>query len=489
MTESHKEESFLPKINKNSNLIKSILFVKEKSLEKYYENEPEYKLVKDSWKIITKSKTFNEEKLGSSRRVLLFFLIVCGVYKRDINNSFLKKEFPFLLEEDKINLTEINISVQIYRYFYLFRSSILKISAPNIKENKKNNVLNNNDSANIFDIASKSFIKSNTHFKKIINNNSAIINKKRLIPSKTIIGIKSFNNVTNKLKMNNNTLDEINKTDNNINYNFKNNKKSEKGKNKIKNKIIYKINNSLTRNIYISKTQRTDRTHNKYTENENNSNKSLKRKISKINTLNNNTIKYKINSNILKKKNLNISKNKFISIKDNNIFTKPTQIKEDKIQQNNDFQKHDKEKESFMNNYILNENYRIKEDIKTGGNLNNFMEESSVKKPTKDVLDEYYFYNLKNFESSDSKYTNKSNQYSNNKKNINNIRNGNIPTGAKTQKNRFVFKIKVNREMIRLVIFRGENYELKLDEFCQKNNLDKDDKQQLLEAIKLKLEE
>ena len=41
-----------------------------------------------------------------------------------------------------------------------------------------------------------------------------------------------------------------------------------------------------------------------------------------------------------------------------------------------------------MNNYILNENYRIEENIKTNGNSNNFIEGSSVKKPTKDILDE-----------------------------------------------------------------------------------------------------
>jgi hypothetical protein len=364
----------------------------------------------------------------------------------------------------------------------------------NIKENKKSVIINNNDSISKLSMGSKSFVKSNFQFKKklykIINNkNNANIIKNRLNPSKIIKGNNSFNNVKNKLKMNNTTFDEINKTNNNIHINYNNNKKNQEGKNK--KKLINRVKNSFTiGSIFNNKNGKTERNENKSIEIEKKLNNTLIKKISKIKILNSYTSKNIFKSNILiKKKNSNSSRQKYINIKENNIFVEQRRDKQEKIQQNDDLKQHDKKKRSSISNYILNENYRIKEDIKTCEDLNNFMEVSSVKKPTKDILDEYYYYNLKNIKSSDSKNTNKSIQYSNNEKNIAKNRNGNIPTGAKKKKNRFVFKIKIKEEMIRLVIFRGENIEMKLDEFCHENNLDQDDKQQIFEVIKLKLSE
>ena len=483
VTDSHKDESFLAKENKNPNV---------KSMEKkYYENEQEYKLAKDSWKIITNKKAFNEENLGSSKRVLLFFLIICGICKGDVNFSFLKKEFPFLLEEDKTNLNEINISKQIYKYFYLFRNSILNISIPNIKENKKNVIINNNDSINKLNMGSKSFIKPNFHLKKklnkIINNKNTIVNKKELNFSKTIKVNNSLKCVKKKLKMNT-TFGEINKINNNIHINFDNNKKNKEEK--TKKKIINRDKNSFTiRSMYNSKFGKTEKIQNKSNEIENKISNTLIKKISNIKILNTNKSKNILKSNLFEKKNSNCCRQKFLNIKEFNTFVEPRRNKEEKIQQNNDFQQHDTKKESSMNNYILNENYRIEENIKTNGNSNNFIEGSSVKKPTKDILDEYYYYNLKSIKSSDSKNIIISNQYSNNEKKITKNRNGNNPTGAKKKKNRFVFKIKMKDEMIRLVIFRGENIEMKLNEFCHENNIDQDDKQQIFEVIKIKLNE
>ena len=485
VTENHQEESIIAKENKNPKI---------KSMEKkYYENEPEYKLAKDSWKIITNNKIFNEENLGSSKRVLLFFLIICGIYKSDINFSILKKEFPFLLEEDKINLNEINTDKQIYKYFYLFRNSILNISIPNIKENKKNVIINNNDSINKLNMGSKSFIKSNFNFKKkfykIINNESnSIINKRKLNHSKRVKGNNSFNNVKNKQMMNNTTFDKMNKTDNNIRINFDNNKKIQESK--TKKKIIYRVKNSFgERYKYNCKLGKKEIIQNKSSEMENKLNNTLIKKISKNNILSNHTSKSILKSNILGKKISNSSRQKFINIKDFNSFAEQRPNKEEKIQQNNDLTQHDTKKGSSMSNYILNENYRIEEELKTCGK-SNYIEGSSVKKPTKDILDEYYYYNLKSIKSSDSKNTYKSNHYSNNEKNITKNRNiPTIPTGAKKKKNRFVFKIKIKEELIRLVIFRGDNIEMKLDEFCHENNLDEEDKQQILEVIKFKLNE
>ena len=53
---------------KSSNNIKNI-----------YENDLEFKLAKEAWKIITKKKSFNDELLASSKNFFLFFLSLCGI--------------------------------------------------------------------------------------------------------------------------------------------------------------------------------------------------------------------------------------------------------------------------------------------------------------------------------------------------------------------------------------------------------------------------
>ncbi len=92
-----------------------------------FEYDKEYKLIIDSWKIITKNKEFNEDAPGSSQRLLLFFLSVLGIYNGNIDDIFLKKEFPFIIEDmkDTNSSNTANLSKQIYKYFSLYRNNAI----------------------------------------------------------------------------------------------------------------------------------------------------------------------------------------------------------------------------------------------------------------------------------------------------------------------------------------------------------------------------
>lgn len=92
-----------------------------------FEYDKEYKLIIDSWKIITKNKEFNEDAPGSSQRLLLFFLSVLGIYNGNIDDNFLKKEFPFIIDDmkDTNGSNTANLSKQIYKYFSLYRNNAI----------------------------------------------------------------------------------------------------------------------------------------------------------------------------------------------------------------------------------------------------------------------------------------------------------------------------------------------------------------------------
>jgi hypothetical protein len=91
------------------------------------EFDKEYKLIIDAWKIIIKNKEFNEEIPGTSKRLLLFFLSVLGIYNGNNDDPFIKKEFPFVVNYIKENngANYTNLSKQIYKYFSLYRNNAI----------------------------------------------------------------------------------------------------------------------------------------------------------------------------------------------------------------------------------------------------------------------------------------------------------------------------------------------------------------------------
>ena len=144
-----------------------------------YKNKIEYKLIKDSWKIITKSKEFNMEKLGNSERLLFFLLSVLGISNGKWNNYYIRNEFSFLIinntdSNDINNYTDENLSKQIYKHFFIFRKSIFENLFHNNKNNytmKKNKL--NNEKKNINKNKNKSgYLKTKTPIYKLNNKNS-----------------------------------------------------------------------------------------------------------------------------------------------------------------------------------------------------------------------------------------------------------------------------------------------------------------------------
>jgi hypothetical protein len=99
--------------------------------------DQEYKLLIGAWKIITKNKEFKQDILGSSQRLLIFLLSVLGIYDGNNNNSFIKKEFSFIIKDDKDDNTYSNLSNQIYKYFAIFRNNTINGLLFREKTNKR----------------------------------------------------------------------------------------------------------------------------------------------------------------------------------------------------------------------------------------------------------------------------------------------------------------------------------------------------------------
>ena len=165
-TERFNNNNIKNKILFSQNILKRNTYSRSKSTEKNKINE-ESKIdkVKNSWKIITKNKsTSEEEEKGNSRRILLFILSVYGIYKGDLNDNFIKKEFPFLSqEEDKSYNIDENLAKQIYKYFLFFRdNAISNISSKNKEKDKEQDKnINNIHIKNIkLNKDSKSYVKT-----------------------------------------------------------------------------------------------------------------------------------------------------------------------------------------------------------------------------------------------------------------------------------------------------------------------------------------
>ena len=126
--DNEKEEKILQFIKSNSS---KVIFKKNK-----LELDREYKLIIDAWKIITKNKEFKSDISGTSERTIIFFLSALGIYDGNINNSFIQKEFSFLISEVKDNKYS-NLSKQIYKYFAIFKNNAINGLLFRERENKR----------------------------------------------------------------------------------------------------------------------------------------------------------------------------------------------------------------------------------------------------------------------------------------------------------------------------------------------------------------
>lgn len=429
--------------------------------ENYYENVSEYKLIKEAWKIITKNKKFNQELLANSKRVLIFFLSLCGIYKgNNIKDSFIKKEFPFLSKEPS-NLTDIdsNYVKHIYKYFDAFRKSIINNVIDIIKPKKKESDIRTVDFSKNIERNSKSFIK------KIFNGNPNKVKSKSKSKNKDKDLTYKKKNINNSKEKN--EYQSLYNSKNNINLNIDCIQK--------KNQTFIKNSNQIfqTQNAQPSSKER-------------NKNKLLKRigvknKIKKINFVNNLTVQQTYN-------NLNKNQNSNSSFNSNSLFSQnmfEPQIYKNKKSKDNSLNKscndgHNKEKKSSISQYIFNEDYRIKDDIESNSNLNDF-EMSKNQNITNNISDN----NKKSFNSNINKSSINDDLSSN--KFSNNDKTQGKEVGSGCQKKKYIFKIKIKDDLIKLIINKGDNIDEKVNGFCLENNLDEEDKEQILEAINLKL--
>jgi len=116
----------------NNNTINTIMLNQNK-----FELDTEYKLLIDSWKIITKNKTFKEDILGPSQRTLIFLLSVLGIYDGNDTNIFIKKEFPFLISDTSAVNKYSNLCKQIYKYFSVYKNNAINGLLFREKDNKR----------------------------------------------------------------------------------------------------------------------------------------------------------------------------------------------------------------------------------------------------------------------------------------------------------------------------------------------------------------
>ena len=208
-------------INLNRSTNFKVLGNNRKSInqKKQFKNNVEYKLIKDSWKIITKTREFSMEQYGNTKRLLYFFLSLLGIYDGNLNNSFIKNELPFLLKQNKKIIDE-NLSKQIFKFFYNFRKLIFE------------NLIYKKNSNNIGKIIIPNYNNINRRSQRLRNANS---NQNKYM--KTINNVCHQKSIKNKKTEKGNFNTEINNKDNSTHkkcilsyYDFEENKNSSKNK-------------------------------------------------------------------------------------------------------------------------------------------------------------------------------------------------------------------------------------------------------------------
>ena len=590
------------KIIFSKNILKRNTYFKSKSVEKNkISEETELKTIKNSWKIITKSKTFSQNAKGNSRRILLFLLSVYGIYKGDLNDNFIKKELPFLSQdEDQIYYIEVNLATQIYKYFHIFRNNAMNnislknkekekerklthdksetiVKFQNVKTTKNSkgvtNIIEYNNDKNITKKKNQLFTyskstKKMTVFKKLNNN----IYKKQTLNEKKMIDKNLIENKLSMIKKEKNeniTYTDNNKrySNNNENENILNNSEQMNLNNlrknlKPKKEMIMKKKLNLNKGVTLSSTKNINYKTTKniisnqninlnidikiedninINKNNNEISKDVQKKIKENKNILSPILPHKIqsqniNPNSLLKKEKEKEKEKIILnnkipikepeennapiIKENienvpiikeNVENVPI-IKEEQnqnqnqmIQENNKENKeiitknriisHQKENNSSISNYIFKEDYRIKEDIESNSNFNNL--EESVKNQKKKITSQNFSESDFNIEKNEN--IDMSNKLSNvNMNNINDINNineqqiNNIEPKkenniTKKRKSKFIFKINIKKRLIKLIINKGDDVESKINAFCKENDLDEDDKEEIVQAINANL--
>ena len=155
----------------------------------FFESDTEYKLSKEAWKIINKSKDFNKEILGNSKQIYFFFLNVISSYDgNDIGNKYIKKVYSKFINE--FNSNDSNLFNKIYKYFHIFRNNAiytLLLRDENNKkyENERNLYQNKNEYFKINNHNKKVHLSVEKNYDKyLINKNNRIKEIKKLINEK-----------------------------------------------------------------------------------------------------------------------------------------------------------------------------------------------------------------------------------------------------------------------------------------------------------------
>ena len=390
------------KSNKMNNTKDNEIIKNNTNKHHYLENEIEYKLSNDAWKLIIGKKEFNDKEISYSTKIIYFFFNVFG--KKDNFNQSIKKEFSETLKILK-ELNNSDISDYIYKYFHIFRNNAISRLLIRENWNKRKNEI------------------------KYENNNNATFSLK-----------KTFD-YSNK---NNYTFNNIHKSNENINNFYS--KYEERKVNKMEKKIKDKEKNDYTF-FPFSRTIKDKRNIDgeiKRLMNSSDKNFMAKKQIDE--NLKNNLKNKSFNSNSNLSK---MFKNNPLE-KDDIVMKKIKELKEARNQRN--YQRIVKEKglrlNDIENKYNNNENLFEYKDrfVHVDEPLNNF----------KNTFKKYERSNMKD------KFI---------------------------KKEKYSFEIFVENKPKKLIIYYGDDVNIKIKEFCNKYKLDYNDKQLLFNIITKKIKD
>ena len=181
-----------------------------------------------------------------------------------------------------------------------------------------------------------------------------------------------------------------------------------------------------------------------------------------------------------------------------------TNEKKPEIKSTKEESKHQKEKKSSISNYIFKEDYRIKDDIESNSNLNNLedTEKNGKKKITsqdfsqsefkieknEDLIKQEDLIKKEDLEKKENLENNMTNKVENTDTNEpKNLEQKKENVNEKKDKKKFIFKIRIKDNLIKLVINKGDDIKAKINAFCKENDLDEDDKEEILKAINTNL--
>ena len=536
-TEHYDNTNIKNKIIFSQHILKRNTFSRSRSAEKYkLGDESEFKIIKNSWKIITKNKTSSKDEKGNSRRILYFIMSVYGIFKGDLNDMFIKRELPFLSrQEDKSYFIEETLAKQIYKYFYSFRNqTINNISIKNKEKDKDKEADKTYNMITFKKINLKDDSNSISIKKTLENNEKKNLKKsyKNLSTSRSGKKMDVFQEIKNSLNkhknVNNNLMEKKEKVKCEMKVNSKiKNDESENILNNNSQQIVNNLKKNLKPKNEKIKNDRINLNKGMSSNSTKNINSKLRKDIiSNKNYNSNNDIKVtdikNSNKNIHQKKipnkkkilspqarpkyqnkynNVDIPQLKRKKLLSNQLIPKKEQEKnllqnltekknknkvEKKIEvkQTKEEPRHKKEKNSSLSNYIFKEDYRIKDDIESNSNLNNLEDtgKNENKKITSQNLSQSEFNIEKNEELEKNVSNNVENSKINEQKNVEQKKED-INENEKKEKKKYVFKIRVKNNLIKLIINKGDDINAKINAFCKENDLDEDDKEEILEVI------